>query len=310
MSDQEEEARFREIFRRAHASHAGCQRDEWLGEPCRISEGGEADRSIVWSRRNGPWRRSDVLWVGAAPGNAGGMGSGAMGAHATRVPFGGDIAGANLDVLLSAAGLDRNQTFIVAALNQLPERGGGEPRVSELRQPVGDVPSSVHLLRETLLAVGPRLVMALGNVGLRTTIAAARVAEKARLTLPGLARLEAAGLERGRAVAWPEPFEPDAEFRDAWRSAWSTSPLPRIAWLLHPSAQNMSPYAGAETVFHERMLDTVKAVRSAVADATDRTLTDHRPHPPTGGIYDLPEWREAIGPRHAELDRLWREKGV
>ena len=310
MSERDEESRFRDLFQRIHAAHAACRSDEWLGEPCRDPGGSESERSIVWSRRNGPWRRSDVLWVGAAPGNAGGMGSGAMGAHGTRVPFGGDIAGANLDVLLSAAGLDRNRTFIVGALNQLPERGGGEPRVSELREPVGEVPSSVHLLRETLLAVGPRLIVALGNVGLRTTIAAARVAAKRRLTLPGLARLERAGLVRGRAVAWPEGFAPDAEFLEAWQGAWEGSPLPRVAWLLHPSAQNMSPYAGVETLFHERMVETVAAVREAVGAIPGRALPGRRPHPPTGGIYDLPEWRESIGPRHAELDRLWREKGV
>ena len=310
MSDPQEEQRFARIFRRAHAHHRACAADEWLGDTCRDPDGGEASRPLVWSRRNGPWRRVDVLWVGAAPGNAGGMGSGRMGAHGTRIPFGGDIAGANLDVLLSAVGLDRNRTFIVGALNQLPERGGGEPRVSELRQPVGEIPSSIHLLRETLLAAGPRLVVALGNVGLRATVAGSRITEKARLTLPGLARLEAAGLERGHAVAWPEAFSPDAEFVETWRAAWGASPLPRIAWLLHPSAQNMSPYAGADTAFHERMVETVAAARAAVSEIPGWALPVERPHPPRDGIYDLPEWRESIGPRHSELDRLWREKGV
>lgn len=279
-------------------------------EPCRLPGGSEAERALVWSRRNGPWTRHEVLWVGAAPGNAGGMGSGGMGAHATRIPFGGDIAGANLDVLLSGAGLDRNRTFIVAALNQLPDRGGGEPRVGELRRPVGGIASSVHLLRENLLATAPRLVVALGNVGLRTTIAASRVEAKSTLTLPGLKRLRAAGLERDRAVPWPEDFTPDQPFLGEWRRVRPGAPLPHLLWLLHPSAQNMSPFAGTDTAFHARMVDTLRALRRAMVDVLGEEVPDERPGPPEEGIYALPEWRQAVGPRHAELDRLWREKGV
>lgn len=308
MTHADAETRYRRIFRRAHADHPGCLADEWLMEPCAGPDGRPVDRPLVWSRRNGPWRRHETLWVGAAPGNAGGMGSGDMGAHATRIPFGGDIAGANLDLLLSAAGLDRNRTFIVAALNRLPDRGGGEPRVAELRQPVGAIPSSVHLLRETLLAAAPRLVAALGNIGLRTTVAAARLEDKARLTLPGLQRLTAAGLERGRPVVWPDAFAPDAAFVAEWRAVRGDDPLPRILWLLHPSAQNMSPHAGEETVFHTRMLDTLTAVRAAVK-LLGTSSAGERPGP-EGGVYDLPEWRESIGPRHRELEALWRAKGV
>lgn len=313
MTPDEAESRYRRTFHRAHAGHPRCLADEWLMQPCADADGALVDRPLVWSRRNGPWRHHDTLWVGAAPGNAGGMGSGDMGAHGTRIPFGGDIAGANLDVFLSAMGLDRNRTFIVAALNRLPDRGGGEPRVAELREPVGDVPSSVHLLRETLLATAPRTVVALGNIGLRTTVAAARLREKKRLTLPGLKRLEAAGLERGRVVAWPGAFEPDPEFRAAWAEARPDGLRhpPRLLWLLHPSAQNMSPHAGVDTVFHTRMLETLDAVRAAGVELFGSVPDpDARPHPPSDGVYGLPEWQDAIGPRHRELDELWRGKGV
>lgn len=281
-------------------------------EPCRLPDGSEADRSLVWSRRNGPWRRVDVLWVGAAPGNAGGMGAGVMGAHATRIPFGGDIAGANLDLLLDSVGLDRNSTFIVASLNQLPDRGGGEPRVSELRRPVGSYASSVHLLRDTILAAGPRLVVALGNVALRTTIAAGSLAARDRLVLPGLRRLADAGLTRGAAGHWPEAHAPDAAFIEAWRDAHGNDPLPHLLWLLHPSAQNMSPYAGVDTVFHARMVETRDALRTAVGAVLGRPVEGGREEtgPGDAGIYALPEWRDAIGPRHRELIALWRQKGL
>ncbi len=247
--------------------------------------------------------------MGAAPGNAGGMGAGAMGAHGTRIPFGGDVAGANLDVLLESVGLDRNSTFIVAALNQLPDRGGGEPRVAELRRRVGEYGSSVHLLRDTILAAAPRLVVALGNVALRTTIAAARVADRDRLTLPGLARLGAAGLARGHASPWPAAHAPDDAFLEAWAAGNGDSPLPHVLWLLHPSAQNMSPYAGTGTVFHTRMVetrDTLRAAVAAVIGAGSGSVVSGR----EGGIYALSEWRESIGPRHRDLIGLWREKGL
>src|SRR5690606_15560808 len=92
----DEDARFREIYRRAHARHPACLNDEWLSQPCTDARGRVAPRPIVWSRRNGPWRRHQLLFVGSAPGNAGGKGAGELGAHGTRIPFGGDIAGANL----------------------------------------------------------------------------------------------------------------------------------------------------------------------------------------------------------------------
>lgn len=297
-----EEARFRAIYRHVHEGHPRCLDDEWLGGSC------PAD--VVWSRRNGPWHRVPVLFVGAAPGNAGGMGGGEMGAHGTRIPFGGDIAGANLDLLLGSIGLDRNHTFIVASLNTLPEAGGGEPRVRELRAPVGAYPSSVHLLRDTLLAAGPRLVVALGNVALRTTIGAAALdpaAVSGPVRLPGLARLRSV-FERGRHRQWPDAFPPGPSFRDAWNDAWD-DPLPHILWLLHPSAQNMSPYAGTDTVFHRRMLETREALRRAGEDLLGEAPAT-RPLLSVDGIYALREWRELVGPRHGELEALWREKGL
>jgi uracil-DNA glycosylase len=308
MTDrQEEEERFRRIFRRAHAGHRGCLADEWLGAPCAL-RGQPLERPVVWSRRNGPWHRVELLLIGAAPGNAGGKGDGELGAHGTRIPFGGDIAGGNLDVLLAAAGLTRNDVFIVAALNQLPAAGGGEPALAEILAPVGKHPSSLHLLRDTLLAAGPRLLVTLGNVGLRATFAALHgPADR----LPSLGRLRRSGLERDRCVAWPEDLRPDAGFRRAWQHAWGDDPLPAVLWLTHPSAQNMSPYAGEQTVFHQRMRAARDALTAAVRTVLGRPLPDPRPPiPATGPIYDLPEWRDLVGPRHAALDALWRQRGI
>lgn len=316
-----EEERFRRIFRGVHADHLGCLDDEWLNEPCRLADGRPAERPVVWSRRNGAWRRVETLWVGAAPGNAGGKGDGDLGAHGTRIPFGGDISGANVDALFGSIGLNRNDTFIVAALNQLPARGGGEPTTAEISAPVGTYPTSLHVLRDTVLAAGPRLVVAFGTIAIRAVLAALRLEDEreagpartrpgATVRLPGPARLERAGLGRGVAVAWPEAEAPDEAFSRAWREAWGDSPLPHLLWLTHPSAQNMSPFARVGTSFHARMIETRDALRRAVQDVLGWEVPKERAAPPETGIYALPEWRERIGPRHARLDELWRAKGV
>jgi uracil-DNA glycosylase len=299
---------FAEVFRKLHARHPNCLQDEWLNEPCRLKNGKPDPRPIAWSRRNGPWQQVPILWVGAAPGNAGGKGSGVLGAHATRIPFGGDVAGANLDVLLSSIGITRNDTFITASLNSLPAAGGGEPTFAELSAPVGGYQSSLHSLRDTMLVTGAQMIVALGNVGLRALIAAAQL-EHAGVALPTQRKLEKAGLVRYHAVDWPDDVAPDESFSREWQARWSRL-LPCLLWLTHPSAQNMSPYAGVQTVFHKRMLETRDALRSAVRAKLGWKLRAKRSGFPSDGIYALKEWRELVGPRHAQLDELWRAKGV
>jgi uracil-DNA glycosylase len=302
------EAYFRAIFKSLHAHHPNCLADEWLSEPCRFANGQPDPRPIAWSRRNGPWRQVPLLWVGAAPGNAGGKGAGQLGAHATRIPFGGDVAGANLDALFGSIGITRNDTFITAALNSLPAAGGGEPTVAELSAAVGAYPSSLHALRDTMLASGAQMIVALGNVGLRSLIGAARLSE-AGVTLPTQRKLEQAGLTRYVVTEWPPAMLPDAEFILTWQNRWQR-PLPLLLWLTHPSAQNMSPYAGEHTVFHARMLATREALRRAVQEYLEWQLPAERAPYPQHGIYALKEWRELVGPRHEKLDALWRAKGV
>lgn len=309
-ADPRQEERFRRIYRRLHAGHPSCIRDEWLSEPCRLADGQPAVRPVVWSRRNGPWRRVDTLWVGAAPGNAGGKGDSALGAHGTRIPFGGDVAGANLDALFGSIGLTRNDAFLTAVLNQLPAKGGGEPAAAEVAAPAGDYPSSLHALRDTILAAGPRLVVALGNVAARAAVTAAQIEDERPRAMLSQQRLVRVGLRRGHAAAWPDAFPPAATFLREWTEAWGDAPLPHLLWLTHPSAQNMSPFAGEETGFHRRMLETRDALRCAVHDVLGWEPPARRPVPPADGIYALPEWRELVGPRHQRLDRLWREKGV
>jgi uracil-DNA glycosylase len=305
---RKEELRFAEIFRKLHARHPNCLRDEWLSEPCRLGNGKPDPRPIAWSRRNGPWRQVDILWVGAAPGNAGGKGAGHLGAHATRIPFGGDVAGANLDVLLGSIGSTRNDTFITASLNSLPAAGGGEPTVAELSARVGAYRSSLHALRDTVLACGARLIVALGNVGLRALIGASQL-HSAGIAIPTQRRLEKAGFARDHAIAWPESVAPDADFARDWQKNWQRA-LPCVLWLTHPSAQNMSPYAGVHTLFHTRMLAARAALRKAVHEKLGWNLPAQRAVYPATGIYALKEWVELVGPRHATLDALWREKGV
>ncbi len=308
MRDNQEQ-RFREIFRRAHAGHGACRMDEWLMSPC-TSPDGTPTAPLIWSRRNGPWRRVDTLWVGAAPGNAGGKGRGDQGAHGTRIPFGGDIAGANLDALLGSIGIDRNDTFLIAALNRLPDAGGGEPGLRELLQPVGAFQSSIELLRDTVIAAGPSLIITLGIVGLRTLASAVTQEDLASATLPTLCRMEKLGFKRDSLTEWPRAAMPLSDtFSARWEQAWGDAPL-WVLPLMHPSGQNMSPYARTNTAFHQRMLVTRDALRTAYSERFGRPVPGSRAPNPHHGIYALPEWRMRVGPRHAELDALWRAKGV
>jgi uracil-DNA glycosylase len=231
-----------------------------------------------------------------------------LGAHGTRIPFGGDIAGANLEVLLGSAGLTRNDVFITAALNRLPLRGGGEPTPAEIRAPVGDYASSLHLLRDTVLAAGPALIVALGNVALRCIAACVALGSDTRLRSIG--RLEANQLERGKTFPFGTIQEPDEQFIEAWRSAWHDAPLPDVLWLVHPSGQNMSPFARRETAFHSRLLDARQGLRNAVLTTLGRPLPEPRPSIPDHGFYALRDWRELIAPRLQRFDTLWRNHGV
>ena len=96
----------------------------------------------------------------------------------------------------------------------------------------------------------------------------------------------------------------------AWRDAWDSDPALDILLITHPSAQNMSPCARRDTLFHTRMLDARDALRTAVRDILRRELPQERPLPPDDGIYALPEWVDRIAPHHARLDALWRAQGV
>jgi uracil-DNA glycosylase len=280
-----------------------------VSESCRNPDGSAA-RPLVWSRRNGPWHRVDTLFIGAAPGNAGGRGRGDQGAHGTRIPFGGDIAGANLDALIGSVGIDRNNTFLVAALNQLPDAGGGEPTLSEMLAPVGDYPNSIALLRDTIVATGPSLIITLGHVGLRACVAAVTATDVAHPALPPMTRLEKAGLRRGDLLQWPDALPIADAFTKAWRKAWKEEPSLWVLPLMHPSGQNMSPYARAETLFHTRMLDARAALRRGIEQRFGWTIPAERPALPDTGIYALPEWRERIAPKHHDMDQRWRAKGV
>jgi uracil-DNA glycosylase len=301
------DAHHRAIFRRLHQAHAHCRDDEWLNEPCRTANGALLNRPTIWSRRNGPWRQVNVLWIGAAPGNAGRRGAGALGAHGTRIPFGGDVAGANLEVLLGSIGINRNHTFILAALNELPEKGGGEPTAREILAPRGGYRNSIDVVRDSILACGPRLVVCLGNVAARVTIAA--VSELTVARLPSTTALGREGWQRGNVLPLARMTLLADSFRDDWGARW-TAPPPALLWLTHPSAQNMSPFAGVETAFHTRMREAIESLQTAAVAVLGIELPRVRANPPDDGIYALPEWRDRVAPRNAELDRLWREKGV
>ncbi|MGE3076024.1 MAG: uracil-DNA glycosylase [Dehalococcoidia bacterium] len=107
----------------------------------------------VLSEANGP-AGATVLFVGEAPGR--------LGAGRTGKPFSGDVAGRRFELLLTAAGLKREDVFVTNAVLCLPldERGRNRtPRTAE-------VVRCNPWLRETIQRLDPLLVVAMGRVAL------------------------------------------------------------------------------------------------------------------------------------------------
>lgn len=95
------------------------------------------------------------MFVGEAPGR--------FGAGRTGVPFSGDTAGARFEHLLAEAGLDRQAVFITNAVLCLPLDSAGRnrtPRIAEIR-------NCSCWLEDTIRAVNPALVVAMGAVAMR-----------------------------------------------------------------------------------------------------------------------------------------------
>ncbi len=103
---------------------------------------------------------------------------------------------------------------------------------------------------------------------------------------------------------------PDRELEHAWRRAWREPPAPRALWLVHPSAQNMSPYAGTHTAFHARMREAHDVLRMAVQKTSRLDTAGAARGATRDGNLALPERKELVQPRNELLDALWREKGI
>jgi hypothetical protein len=174
-----------------------------------------------------------------------------------------------------AALVHRHQTATTPSSRRAEPAAGPRRRRAdgrEIAEPVGDYPDSIALLRDTIIAAGPRLVVALGNVALRVLTARPHAARRPspadRPPVPdrsGCRHCSAAATRACSAGLWP-PWPRGAAAR-RWLPAAGTTPggSPRstVLPLLHPSAQNMSPFAGEETIFHRRMLQTRDALRAA-----------------------------------------------
>ena len=86
-----------------------------------------AGRKRVLSEKNGHVN-ADVLLIGEAPGR--------FGAEVSGVPFQGDASGDNLEKLLAAAGLSRDEVFITNAVLCNPQSESGKndkPKAGELQ---------------------------------------------------------------------------------------------------------------------------------------------------------------------------------
>lgn len=112
-------------------------------------------RTKVLSEKNGNVD-SKVVFVGEAPGR--------LGADRTGIPFHGDRAGGNFELLLQSAGLERQRVFITNAVlcNPRDEKGNNSaPNNEEVRN------CSLHL-SILIDIIEPELIVPLGQCALRS----------------------------------------------------------------------------------------------------------------------------------------------
>lgn len=126
-------------------------------------------RVLSWA--NGPAGAS-VMFVGEAPGR--------LGADRTAVPFHGDKAGDNFELLLTLAGLSRRDVFVTNAVLCNPRDEAGNNAVP----PKSVLTNCAENLRKQIEAVEPAIVVTLGSAALEST----RIIEHHLLTLSGAVR--------------------------------------------------------------------------------------------------------------------------
>ena len=110
-------------------------------------------RSAVLSELNGsPDAR--IMFIGEAPGR--------KGADRTRVPFSGDLSGANFDRYLNSIKLTRKEIFITSAALCNPRSESGANR----RPAKKEIANCSNFLRRTIELVNPKVIVTLGSVAL------------------------------------------------------------------------------------------------------------------------------------------------
>jgi uracil-DNA glycosylase family 4 len=129
---------------------------------CEMMEG--CTRVLSWA--NGP-AGAAVMFVGEAPGR--------LGADRTAVPFHGDKAGDNFEVLLGLAGLSRREVFVTNAVLCNPRDDAG----NNTTPPKSVLKNCAENLAKQIIAVDPRIVVTLGSAALES----ARLIESHDLTL-------------------------------------------------------------------------------------------------------------------------------
>jgi uracil-DNA glycosylase family 4 len=121
-------------------------------QACRACPRMEQRRRVI-GLGNGPLD-APILFVAEAPGR--------LGAARTGVPLSGDRTGQNFEVLLAAAGIERERIFVTNAVLCNPRTGDGRndrPRTGEIR-------NCGHHLRALIDLLDPIWVVSLGRVAL------------------------------------------------------------------------------------------------------------------------------------------------
>lgn len=128
-----------------------------VGACRKCSRMNDVARVLSWA--NGPLP-AKIMFIGEAPGR--------LGADQTGVPFHGDVAGRNFELLLASSGMSRNEVFVTNAVACNPRKSDGTndtPSSQEIRNCADHLRTQIEIVQPAVVAsLGARALEALAHI--------------------------------------------------------------------------------------------------------------------------------------------------
>ena len=116
-----------------------------------------SDSARILSRSVGNLK-SDIMFIGEAPGR--------LGADSSGIPFHGDMSGHNFEDLLSFSYIDRSKIYVTNAVlcNPKDEKGNNSTPINQ------EIKNCSSFLRQQIELINPKIIVTLGRQGFTGTI--------------------------------------------------------------------------------------------------------------------------------------------